>query len=128
MKARFIRLFDRRLATLLVLLLGGSLFACGPARPDLTFAPATLPAAAAGQPYHATITVSGHVTPVGQIYVESGDLPPGLTINYQRNADSAEISGSPQQAGTFKFTIGAWCLGTNVSGQTGKQSYELTVK
>jgi len=34
----------------------------------------------------------------------------------------------PTETGTFKFTVGAWCLGTNVSGQTGQREYELVVK
>jgi hypothetical protein len=41
------------------------LAACG--RPVLTFMPDRLPEATVGQPYHATIEVSGGETPVGNI-------------------------------------------------------------
>ena len=116
-----------RLALVLVILAAG-LGACTPARPALAFSPSALPNATAGSPYLQTITVSNNVTPVGDISVSSGTLPPGLTLNFVRgSAVSADLTGTPTTAGTYVFTVSAWCLGTNVSGQTGDQSYALVV-
>ena len=112
-----------------VLLLAATLLACrGGQRPALVFAPAELPEAQVGQSYSATISVSGNVTPVGDVFVDAGTLPAGLQLNFDEASRTAELSGAPTEAGTFKFTVGAWCLGTNVSGQTGQREYELVVK
>jgi hypothetical protein len=109
-------------------LLAAALLACGDRRPALVFSPAELPEAHVGQPYSATISVSGNVTPVGDMFVESGTLPAGLQLIFDKASRTAQISGTPTKTGTFKFTAGAWCLGTNISGQTGQREYELAVK
>jgi hypothetical protein len=44
-------------------------------RPALSFAPDRLPDATVGQPYHATIEVSGGETPVGNISAAIDDEP-----------------------------------------------------
>ena len=111
------------------LLLAGALLACrGGGRPALVFSPADLPPAQAGQAYSATISISHNETPVGDMYVDSGALPAGLALVFDETSRTAQISGTPSQAGTFKFTVGAWCFGTNVSGQTGQHEYELVVQ
>ena len=118
----------RRLAALACLL--SALLACrgagGPAA--LAFSPAQLPPATAGQPYQAIITVTQNTTPVSQMTVGLADLPPGMNFAFIRTQNAAEISGTPQRAGTYKFTISAYCFGTNVSGQTGHQDYQLVVQ
>jgi hypothetical protein len=100
--------------------------ACG--SNPLTFSPAQLPEAAVGQDYQVSITINGNNTPVGQIGVDSGTLPAGLNITYERGQSSALISGKPQSAGRFNFTISAWCMGTNQAGQAGHIDYTLVVK
>jgi hypothetical protein len=101
------------------------LAACG--QPALTFAPAKLPDATVGQPYHATIEVSGGETPVGNI--SAAPLPPGLTLSYDESRDGiASIDGTPTTAGRTSITVDAWCYGTNRAGQTGKRVYELVVR
>jgi len=100
------------------------LAACG--RSALTFAPEKLPDATVGQPYHATIEVSGGETPVGNI--SAAPLPPGLTLAYDRSHNGiASIDGTPTIAGRTSITVDAWCYGTNRPGQTGKHLYELVV-
>ncbi len=98
-------------------------------RASLSFGPDQLPEATVGQPYHVTITVQGGDTPVGGIYTETA-LPPGLTLTYDkdRRDGTASIDGTPTVAGKTSVTVEAWCYGTNRSGQTGKQSYELVVR
>ncbi len=96
--------------------------------PPLIFSPAQLPAARFSQSYSATITISNNSTPVGAISVADGALPRGLILHHTRGNSMAEISGIAAESGDFKFTISAWCFGTNVSGQAGQQAYSLTVK
>ena len=102
------------------------LAACG-SRPALTFAPEKLGDATVGQPYHATVTISGGETPVGGITAVS--LPPGLTLTYDERRDHgiASIDGTPTATGRTSLTVDAWCYGTNRPGQTGKHVYELVV-
>jgi hypothetical protein len=101
---------------------------CFNVAPALLFSPAELPQARVGQPYSVAITISGNRTPVDQIWLENGVLPSGLVMQYDEGANVAEISGTPEEDGMFEFTVGASCLGTNVSGQTGQQHYELLVR
>ena len=113
------------LAGLAVLL--SSTFCILTPRPALEFLPAQLPAARVGQPYQVDILVSRNVTPVGDYSVSEGSLPRGLTLVMDQNLRIGRISGTPTQAGTYKFTVSVWCLGTNVSGQTGDKQYTLVV-
>ena len=57
-----------------------------------------------------------------------GHLPPGLNFAFFKGQGRAEISGTPRKPGTYKFTVSAWCFGTNTSGQTGHHDYELIVQ
>ena len=99
-----------------------------PPRPSLVFSPAQLPAAAAGQAFDTSVTVTQNVTPVGSIFVAKGKLPAGLRLAHVRAVSSAAIEGTPTVPGTYAFTVGAWCLGTQITGQTGQHAYVLVVK
>jgi hypothetical protein len=91
-------------------MIGLSVMAClGEMRSALVFSPDKLPAGKAGQPYQATITVTQNSTPLNTISVSEGDLPAGLEITHKEGEDSALISGTPQTAGTYKFTVWANC-------------------
>jgi hypothetical protein len=97
-------------------------------RPALEFSPTTLADGQVGVPYSVTITVSQAATPVGGAGIQDGALPDGLVFTFATNPDnSMTIAGSPTAAGTYHFTVSVWCLGTNVSGQTGTQAYTLVV-
>ncbi|HEY7024898.1 MAG TPA: Ig domain-containing protein [Candidatus Limnocylindrales bacterium] len=110
------------------MLLAISLAACSSNRAALQFTPDRLPNGSAGQAYDAIISVTNNDTPVGDIYVSSGTLPPGMTLDFSRGSStSADLSGTPATAGTYVFTVSAWCLGTNTEGQSGEQSYSLVV-
>ena len=98
---------------------------CGKA--SLVFSPNLLPQAALGQPYQTIVKISENSTPVGSMTIDSGTLPSGLTLQFNKGTDSALISGTPSQSGSFKFTLGAWCMGTNSPGQSGSQVYVLIV-
>ena len=62
--------------------------------------PSTLLAGVVGVAYSTTLSVSGGVGPYTWV-VFSGDLPPGLSLD--QNAGT--ITGTPQTAGTFAFTV-----------------------
>ena len=97
-------------------------------RTPLVFSPHELPEAVLGQPYEVTITVTGNRTPVFRVSVEDGELPPGLALHYEERATTATITGVPKEAGEFEFGVGAFCLGTSISGQKGDQRYTLLVR
>ena len=100
---------------------------CTVGRPALEFTPAELQPAQVGQPYLAAISVERNETPVGDMWVSSGALPPGLELMFTDGTDTGEITGTPTATGTYTFSVEVWCFGTNVSGQTGSASYTLTV-
>lgn len=119
--------------TLLVILLT-LLAACTPTpAPEngetgtLHFDPEQLPDAQIDHPYSVTIVISGGSTPVGDIYLESGNLPTDFTLEKIQSEDKAVISGTATVAGTFEFTIGAWCFGTNQAGDQGSKVYTIVV-
>jgi len=117
-----------RLCAAILWVLALALLACRDSRPPLAFSPEKIPEARTGQAYELTVVVTGNQTPVGQIYISEGQLPPGLTLSHQRGDSAAAIGGTPRAAGRYSFTVEAWCLGTNVSGQTGRRVYTLEVK
>ena len=110
------------------MLIAASLIACNAGRGALEFSPEKLQDGAVGQPYDAIIQVTNNDTPVGDMYVSTGALPPGVTLTFSRgSSSSADVTGTPTTAGTYVFTVSAWCLGTNEQGQSGEQSYSLVV-
>jgi len=98
-----------------------------PLRPDLVFEPATLPAVRKGEIYNVEIHVTKNVTPVGDMLIMTGKLPPGLELVFLNGKDTARISGIPDETGTFTFTLDAWCFGTMVSGQSLEKEYQIVV-
>jgi hypothetical protein len=113
----------------LLALLSAALACRGPGGPpDLLFTPDQLPPATIGQPYTASITISQNLTPVGQMSVSLADLPPGLNFAFAKGQDAAQIGGTPRKSGTYKFTVSAWCFGTNTAGQLGHHDYILVVQ
>lgn len=135
MKNTRVEMIMRLISLLVLLLFVGLAVACSDNTPEptpspdvLTISPSELPEATTGQPYQATIIVTGNRTPVGYIGTESGALPLGLEIQYQQIENTAVIKGTPEEVGTFNFTVDTWCMGTNQPGQTAHKDYELVVK
>ena len=99
-----------------------------PSTVRLQFAPDSLPNAQTGVEYEAEIRVSDYVTPVDTIFVSSGTLPAGLELVFVDGEDGAKISGIPEEAGTFTFTIYVGCKGTMVPGQNAEKEYVIVVE
>jgi hypothetical protein len=126
----------RTLSLVLSVTVGGLLLSCcfllgGCDRlwgPELRFSPTDLSPAEVGQPYQAILTVYDNDTPVSNLWIESGSLPPGLTLTFREGEDAATISGTPEVTGTFAFVVKAMCLGTNVNGDVGEHAYALVVE
>lgn len=96
--------------------------------PELAFSPKTLLTAQAGNPYKVEITVTNNVTPVFNMQIVEGEIPPGMTFTFSEETRSATLKGVPTQPGEYTFVVTASCYGTMVSGQTGKIAYRLAVK
>ena len=89
--------------------------------------PESLPNAQTGAEYEVEIRVSDNVTPVNNISISSGTLPAGLELVFVDGEDGAKISGTPEETGTFTFTVAISCFGTMVSGQTLEKDYQIIV-
>lgn len=55
-------------------------------------------------------------TPVGGVNVVEGRLPPGLALEFVREAREFAIRGVPSEAGRYEVGISAWSYGTNFPG------------
>ncbi len=84
----------------------------------LTISPASLPNGVVGNVYTSTTITAGSGTAPYTFAVTTGVLPDGLTLT-----TAGVLSGTPQTANTFPFTITA----TDSKGHTGTQNYSITV-
>jgi len=94
----------------------------------LQFIPDVLPDAQQGVPYEIEVRVENVTTFVGEFTVTEGILPPGLLLERVPSENATLITGIPQEAGTFSFTLDVWCMGTNDPGQTGHHLYQIIVR
>ena len=94
----------------------------------LKIEPDFLPNAQTGVEYEVEIRVSDNITPLDGVSVSSGTLPAGLELVFLDGEDGAKISGIPEVAGTFTFTISVGCKGTMVLGQTAEKEYMIVVE
>ena len=94
----------------------------------LKIEPDSLPNAQTGLEYEVEIRVSDNVTPVSSVFISDGTLPAGLELVFVDDEDSITISGIPEEAGTFTFTVFVSCVGTMVAGQTGEREYVIVVE
>lgn len=86
--------------------------------PIITVNPLTLPDGEVGTPYNQIVSASGGTAPY-TFSVSSGALPGGLTLN----SASGAITGVPNTAGTFTFSITA----TDANGCAGIRLYSMTI-
>jgi hypothetical protein len=90
-----------------------------PPCPAITIAPNGLPAAPLQVQYDQTVTATGG-NGVVSFSVSAGALPRAVTLN----AATGQISGPPQDAGNFNFTITA----TDAQGCTGNRAFTISVQ
>lgn len=99
-----------------------------PVTTPLKIEPDSLPNAQTGVEYEVQIRVSDNVTPVNSVSISSGTLPAGLELVFVDGEDGAKIRGTPEEAGTFTFTVFVSCFGTMVSGQTLEKEFQIVVE
>jgi hypothetical protein len=99
-----------------------------PSTIPLKIEPDSLPNAQTGVEYMVDIRVSDNVTPLSSVSISSGTLPAGLELMFVDGEDGAKISGTPEETGTFTFTVFVSCKGTMVSGQTLEKDFQIVVK
>ncbi len=99
-----------------------------PVTTPLKIEPDSLPNAQTGVAYEVEIRVSDNVTPVNNVSLSSGTLPAGLELVFVDHVDGAKVSGVPEEAGTYTFTVFVGCFGTMVSGQTSEKEYVIVVE
>jgi len=68
----------------------------------LKIEPESMPNGQTGVEYEVEIRVSDNVTPLNNVSISSGALPPGLELVFVDGADDAKISGVPEETGTFR--------------------------
>jgi hypothetical protein len=84
---------------------------------SITVNPATLPNGTVGTVYNQTATATGGAAPYAYT-VSAGSLPGGLNL-----ASGGALTGTPNAAGVFSFTIKA----TDANGCMGTRAYTVTV-
>jgi hypothetical protein len=94
----------------------------------LKIEPDSLPNAQTGVEYEVEIHVRDNVTPLNSVFISSGTLPAGLELIFVDGEDGAKISGTPEETGTFTFTVFVSCKGTMVSGQTLEKDFQIVVE
>jgi len=72
----------------------------------------------AGEPAEIVGILADARTPVGGVDVAEGGLPPGLALEFVREAHEFAVRGVPSEAGRYEVTISAWSYGTNFPGDT----------
>jgi hypothetical protein len=85
--------------------------------PAITVNPATLPNGATGAAYNQIVTATGGAAPYTYT-ISAGSLPGGLNL-----ASGGALTGAPNAAGVFNFTIKA----TDTNGCFGSRAYTVTV-
>lgn len=94
----------------------------------LKIEPDSLPNGQTGVEYEVEIRVSDNVTPVNNVSISSGTLPAGLELVFVDHVDGAKISGTPEETGTFTFTVSVSCFSTMVVGQAAEKEYVIVVE
>lgn len=90
--------------------------------PEIDLPATTLPQPVATGPYTATLTAMNGTQTGFTWAVESGALPPGLTLG-ATGTPSTTLTGTPTAAGMYTFAIRV----TDSNGQFDTQSYSVTV-
>jgi hypothetical protein len=94
----------------------------------LKIEPDILPDAQADVEYEVDLRVSDNVTPVDIVSISKGTLPAGLELVFVDHVDGAKIIGTPEETGTFTFTVFVACKAAMVVGQTLEKEFQIVVE
>ncbi len=95
---------------------------------SLDLEPREFIAANVGKPYRQKVKVTNTDTPLADVRVSDGELPPGLKLLFDKKQhDHFFIEGTPVQAGHYPFTISMGCFGTNFPGRVGSRKVAIEV-
>jgi len=95
------------------------------ARSELSVTHETWPIAIVGQEYSATLNVENSETPVFDVSVQHGQLPPGLKLSHIKGESNFTITGISTERGEHVFTLSMASHGTQCAGQTGLQEIKI---
>jgi hypothetical protein len=101
---------------------------CSTGGDPLSFSPDALPTVRVGVPFTVTIAVHNNDQSIGAISLVSGALPRGVNLRYTSPQSTATLEGTPDETGTFGFTIAAYSYGVGGPFQQGKKDYRLEVQ
>jgi len=119
------RAISRRIPPLVLLI---AALSCSTGGDPLSFSPDALPTVRVGVPFTVTIAVHNNDQSIGDILVVSGALPRGVSLRYTSPQSTATLEGTPDETGTFGFTIAAYSYGVGGPYQQGKKDYRLEVE
>lgn len=106
-----------------------SLAACASrpsAPPALSIFPAMMPSAEVGSAYNAQLRVGGARTPLAEVEIISGELPPGIQIQ-DPVGNAIPLVGMPTETGSYPFTLRVATEATGEQAQVHTQDFRLEV-
>jgi hypothetical protein len=80
-----------------------------------------------GTPAEIVGAIESTGTPVGGVDLAGGVLPPGLALEFTREATHFYIRGVPSAPGHYEIDISAWTYGTNFPGKRASAKLSIEV-
>lgn len=116
-----------RKGALLVAVLALAACASSPsAPPALSIFPAMMPSAEVGSAYNAQLRVGGARTPLAEVDIISGALPPGIELQ-EPAGNAIPVVGLPTETGSYPFTLRVATEATGEQAQVHTQDFRLEV-
>ena len=94
-------------------------------RPELSVTTETWPIAIVGKEYRASLTVENSETPLLNVSIQHGKLPPGLKLSHIKGESNFTITGISTERGEHVFTLSMASHGTQCVGQTSLQEIKI---
>ena len=94
--------------------------------PALSIFPAMLPSAQVGESYNTQLRVGGARTPLAEVEIISGELPPGIQLRSPQG-NAIPLVGEPTQTGSYGFSLRVATEATGDQAQVHTQDFRLEV-